>query len=91
MKYVNFIKEYVLFIHSLIQSWSSTLKIQLQQLKLLELDSHVQVYWIFWEIFSKKNLKHEWSVDSDLCCHFKFLEGTRIHWLFHVGLERLDF
>ena len=33
-------------------------------MKLLELDSHVQVYWIFWEIF-KKNLEYGQSMGSD--------------------------
>ena len=43
------------------QSWSSTLKVQPEQLKWLELDSHVQVYWIFWEIFFLKKI---WNMDE---------------------------
>ena len=63
------------------QRWSSTLEVQLEQLKQLKADSHAQVYWIFREIWPKYG---QW------CYRFKFLQEIRLHWLL-VGFGEIRF
>ena len=74
------------------QSWSSNLKVQLEQLKYWELDSHIQVYWIFWEIILLKNRSNEiWAKYGQWWYRFKFLEEIRLRWLFYVGFGEIRF
>ena len=57
----------------------------------IELTSHVQVYWIFWEIFFFFFKSEIWAKYGQWCYCFKFLEEIRLHWLFHVGFGEIRF
>ena len=47
--------------------------------EVIELDSHVLVYWILWAKYG------QW------CYRFKFFEEIRLHWLFNVGFGEIRF
>ena len=82
-------------------SWCNCQRLAKHLLKLIQRivrilqqkDSHVQVCWIFWEIFFFFQI---WIMGEECghcpwCYCFKFLEGIRLHWLFHAGFEDIRF
>ena len=47
--------------------------------------SHVQVCWIFWEIFFLKKVWNMGEVWTQWCYRFKFLEEISLHWQIYIS------
>ena len=72
------------------QSWSSTLKVQLEQLEVVRTQFSSPGLVVFWGIFFFKKKSEIWSIygRSDAIA-LNFLK--KLHWLFHVGFGEIRF
>ena len=82
------LEKYYLVENDIFQLWKFNLN---GWSRYIELNSHVQVYWIFWEILFFVKKSEIWAKYGQWCYCFKFLEEIRLHWLFHVGFGEIRF